>query len=79
MVLDDGLVVLSSEQCSDDLLLLSLVERCIRHWFRVGTKSTNHGTIFLYSAGSSWQTFDTECVLGIVHARQSCVPLSFSS
>lgn len=31
MVLDYRLVLLSSEQCSNDVLLLSLIERCVGH------------------------------------------------
>jgi hypothetical protein len=31
MIGDNGLVLLSSKQCSDDLLLLSLIERSVGH------------------------------------------------
>jgi hypothetical protein len=47
MILDDGLVVLSSEQCSDDLLLLSLIEGCVWHGASVRIQSPVHSILFL--------------------------------
>ena len=65
VVLDDGLVVLSSEEGSDDLLLLSLIEGSMWHGAKLVRQSPlqSNGCLRLFQRRA--QTFEWDCVLEI--------------